>query len=143
MPELTALRQIVAVADFFAVLATARGDGSVHASVVKAGVLDDPSTGGLSIGVVVGGGAKKLEHMRRSGTATVVFAHGGRWAAVEGPVRIVAPEDATAEPVAELLRAIFRAAGGTHDDWEEFDRVMAEDRRCAVFVLAQRVVGNA
>lgn len=141
MADLTALREIVAAADCFAVLATPRGDGSVHASVVKAGLIDDPITRDLSVGVVVGGQAKKLEHLRQSGTATVVFQHFGRWVAIDGPATALGPRDAGSQPLAEILRAIFRAAGGTHDDWDEFDRVMAEDRRCAVFVLAQRVIG--
>ena len=34
------------------------------------------------------------------------------------------------------------AAGGTHDDWDEFDRTMREQRRTAVLVTATRVYGN-
>jgi hypothetical protein len=34
------------------------------------------------------------------------------------------------------------AAGGTHEDWAEFDRVMAEDRRTAVFIKPERITGN-
>jgi hypothetical protein len=40
------------------------------------------------------------------------------------------------------LRQVFRAAGGTHDDWDEYDRVMAADRRAAVLVTPQRVLTN-
>jgi hypothetical protein len=32
--------------------------------------------------------------------------------------------------------------GGTHDDWAEYDRVMATERRTAVFVEAVRVTGT-
>ena len=42
----------------------------------------------------------------------------------------------------KLLRAIFSAAGGTHDDWDEFDRVMAAERRTAVFVEPVRITSN-
>jgi hypothetical protein len=38
---------------------------------------------------------------------------------------------------------VFQAAGGGHDDWDEYDRVMARERRCAVFVQANRVTGVA
>jgi hypothetical protein len=38
-----------------------------------------------------------------------------------------------------LLREIFTAAGGTHDDWDTYDRVMAEERRTAVLVTPGRV----
>ena len=42
-----------------------------------------------------------------------------------------------------LLRDIFTAAGGTHEDWDEYDRVMAAERRTAVLVTPTRVYGNA
>ncbi len=42
----------------------------------------------------------------------------------------------------KLLRDVFVAATGTHDDWAEYDRVMAEERRVAVFVRADRIIGN-
>jgi hypothetical protein len=41
-----------------------------------------------------------------------------------------------------LLREIFTAAGGTHDDWDTYDRVMAEERRVAVLVTPERVYGS-
>jgi hypothetical protein len=40
------------------------------------------------------------------------------------------------------LRSIFEAAGGTHDDWDTFDRVMAEERRTAVLITPQRTYSN-
>ena len=43
----------------------------------------------------------------------------------------------------ETIRSVFRAAGGSHGDWEEFDRVMAAERRCAVFVRAEAISSNA
>lgn len=33
-----------------------------------------------------------------------------------------------------LLRAVFTAAGGTHEDWDTYDRVMADERRTAVLI---------
>ena len=42
-----------------------------------------------------------------------------------------------------LLRAIFTAAGGTHDDWETYDRVMAQERRTAVLMTPDRVYPTA
>jgi hypothetical protein len=38
-----------------------------------------------------------------------------------------------------LLRAIFNAAGGTHDDWDTYDRVTAQKRRAAVIISARKV----
>jgi hypothetical protein len=48
-----------------------------------------------------------------------------------------------AERLRLLLREIFTAAGGTHDDWPTYDRVMAEERRTAVLVTPRRVSTNA
>ena len=42
-----------------------------------------------------------------------------------------------------MLRQVYQAAGGTHDDYEEYDRVMAEDGRTVVFVSPARIIGNA
>ena len=41
-----------------------------------------------------------------------------------------------------LLREIFTAAGGKHEDFDEYDRVMATERRVAVLVRPERVTSN-
>jgi hypothetical protein len=41
-----------------------------------------------------------------------------------------------------LLREIFEAAGGEHEDWPEYDRVVAAERRAAVLVTPTRVYQN-
>ncbi len=128
-----------------AVVATTRADGSVQASVVSAGVADDPVDGSPSVALVAQGGSLKLRLLRRSGQATVVFKVGGQWAAVAGPVRLIGPDDGAelGLDVPAVIRSAYRAAGGDHEDWAEFDRVMVEDRRCAVFVRADRISSNA
>jgi hypothetical protein len=37
---------------------------------------------------------------------------------------------------------VFVGAGGTHDDWDTYDRVMREERRAAVLVAPTRVRGT-
>jgi PPOX class probable F420-dependent enzyme len=146
MAGLDLVRRLGAADNWLAVVATTRADGSVHASVVNAGVLDDPVTGRPVVGLVAGGATRKLAHLRRSGRATVVFRSGWEWVAVEGPVRIAGPDDPLAgvppDDIPALLRAIFRGAGGTHDDWDAYDRVMAAERRAAVLVDPERIVSN-
>lgn len=134
----------LAAADHLAVLAVARADGSVQASLVSAGVIDDPVDGATSIGLVAGGGTAKLALLRANPRATVVFRSGYEWIAVAGFARLVGPDDPTSAEldVAGTIRAIFVAAGGTHEDWAAFDRVMADERRCAVFVHADSVSAN-
>jgi hypothetical protein len=143
MAELADVARLGAADHHLAVIAIGRPDG--HASVVSAGVIDDPVDGSPGVAAVVGGATHKLDLLRRTERATLVFKSGGEWAAVSGPVRLVGPEDGTqlGLEVPETLRSVFRAAGGTHEDWDEFDRVMAAERRCAVFVRAELVTANA
>ena len=67
---------------------------------------------------------------------------GWQWASAEGRVELCGPDDPLpgvgAERLRLLLREIFTAAGGTHDDWPTYDRVMAAERRAAVLVTPER-----
>jgi PPOX class probable F420-dependent enzyme len=127
------------------VVSTTRGDGTVQSSVVNAGVIDHPISGEPVVAFVSAGTARRLAHLRARPRATVVVRAGWQWAAVEGPVELAGPDDALGgvggDRLRLLLREIFSAAGGTHDDWDEYDRVMAAERRVAVFVHPDRVYG--
>ena len=144
MVDLDDVKRLAEGDHHLAVLTTTRPDGSVHASVVSAGVIADPVDGAPSVGLVARGNSRKLPLLRAGGRATIVFKDGYQWAAVSGPTRLIGPDDGLEHglDVADLIRTVYRAAGGDHEDWAEFDRVMAEDRRCAVFVRADRVVSN-
>jgi len=71
---------------------------------------------------------------------------GWDWAAAEGAVDLIGPDDPfpglDAERVRLLLRAVFTAAGGTHDDWHTYDRVMADERRTVVLTNPDRIYSN-
>jgi PPOX class probable F420-dependent enzyme len=129
-----------------AIVSTTRRDGTIQSSVVNAGVLDHPERGERVVAFVSAGSARRLEHLRARPRATVVFRAGWQWAAVEGSVDLAGPDDPMegidAENLRMLLRAVFVAAGGSHDDWDEYDRVMARERRVAVFVRPTRIYGN-
>jgi PPOX class probable F420-dependent enzyme len=128
------------------VVSTLRGDGTIQSSVVNAGVLPHPLTGDQVIGLVARGGSRKLANLRVRPRATVVVRSGWQWVAAEGPVQLAGPDDplpgVDAERLRLLLREIFTAAGGTHDDFDAYDRVMAQERRTAVLIAAQRVYAN-
>jgi hypothetical protein len=144
--DLELVRQLSVAANHLAVCSVSRRDGSVHASLVNAGVINDPFTAEPSVGVVVAGASVKLRHFRRAGRATVVFQAGYQWVAVEGAVNIAGPDDLEltgAATVPRLVREIFVAAGGDHDNWAAFDRVMADERRAAVYIRADRISTNA
>jgi PPOX class probable F420-dependent enzyme len=132
--------------DSLAVFTTVRPDGTIHASVVNAGVVDDPISGDARVGLVAGGSSRKLRYLRASRRAAIVFRDGPDWVAVEGPVQLVGPRDRLESfgslELPMLLRRVFVAAGGSHQDWDEFDRVMAAEERTAVLVTPERISSN-
>ncbi|HWS46951.1 MAG TPA: pyridoxamine 5'-phosphate oxidase [Acidimicrobiia bacterium] len=129
-----------------AVVSTSRPDGTVRSSVVNAGVVEHPLRGEPVVAFVSQGRARRLESLRARRQATVALRAGWEWSAVEGSVELVGPDDPLegidAERLRVLLREIFVAAGGSHDDWDEYDRVMASERRVAVIVDPARIYGN-
>jgi PPOX class probable F420-dependent enzyme len=128
------------------VVSTLRPDGTIQSSVVNAGVLPHPVTGDGVVGLVSRGDSHRLAYLRARPRATVVVRAGWQWASVEGPAELAGPDDSLpgvdAERLRLLMREIFTAAGGTHDDWPTFDRVMAEERRVAVLVTPARAPGS-
>ena len=146
MASLSEVEELLGAEHWLGVVCTARRDGSVQASVVNVGVMDHPARGEPIVAFVARGDAVKLPHLRRDPRLTVVTRSGWQWAAVEGEAQLVGPDDPSddvpSSALPELLRAVFRAAGGTHDDWDAYDRTMAEDRRVAVLVTPTRVYSN-
>ena len=129
------------------VVSTLRPDGTIQSSVVNVGVLGHPLTGEQVVAFVSQGSARRLGHLRAKPRATVVLRAGWQWAAAEGAVQLCGPGDplpgVDAERLRVLLREIFTAAGGTHDDWDTYDATMAAEHRTAVLVTPERVYSNA
>jgi PPOX class probable F420-dependent enzyme len=146
VPDLTPFVDLVPQDHGLCVLSTLRSDGSIQASVINAGVLAHPLTGDPVVGLVAAGGSRKLDHMRADPRVTIVIRTGWQWAAAEGTAELVGPDDPRreidAEALRQLLQNVFRSAGGTHDDWDEYDRAMAEERRTVVLIRPARVYGN-
>lgn len=130
---------------FLAVVSTVRSDGSVQASVVNAGVVTHPVTSEHVLAFVTYG-RTKLQNLRARPRIAVTFRSGWSWSTIEGDVEIIGPDDphpvVDDERLRSLLRDVFVAAGGTHDDWSEYDRIMLEERRTAVLVTADRIYSN-
>lgn len=128
-----------------AVVATLRADGTIQSSVVNTGVLAHPVTG-ESVLAFVAHGKVKLANLRTRPQVTTTFRSGWQWAAVEGRAELAGPDDPRpwldSGRLRLLLREIFVAAGGTHDNWSEFDRVMDADRRTAVLIRPGRIYSN-
>jgi PPOX class probable F420-dependent enzyme len=136
-----------------AVISTSRADGTIHSSVVNIAVMPRPLAGDRAgdqshdeVVAFVTYGPVKLRNLRARPRLSVTVRSGWRWATVEGDGEIIGPDDpdgrVDVERLRLLLREIFVAAGGTHDDWDTYDRVMAQERRAAVLVTPRRVYGR-
>ncbi|MCO8271830.1 TIGR03618 family F420-dependent PPOX class oxidoreductase [Actinoplanes sp. TRM 88003] len=118
-----------------AIVSTLRADQTIQSSLVNTGLVGDRLA-------FVTYGQVKLANLRVRPQLSVAFRDGWRYATVEGRAEIAGPEELEAEELRLLLREIFTAAGGTHDDWDEYDRTMREQRRAAVLITPTRVYGS-
>jgi PPOX class probable F420-dependent enzyme len=146
LTDLAPFLALVPIDHGLSVVVTRRADTTPHATVVNAGVLPHPVTGDAVVGLVVAGAARKLAHLRADPTIAVTLRAGWLWTTVEGHAQLIGPDDPHADVDDErlrlLLREIFTAAGGTHDDWDAYDRTMSDERRAAVLVAPTRVYSN-
>jgi len=131
--------------DSLCVVTSTRADGTAQASVVNAGVLAHPFERVDVVGFVARGDALKVRNVRARPATTVVVRDGFEWVTVEGRADVVGPDDpheaVDAERLRLLLREVFTAAGGTHDDWDAYDQAMLDERRAAVLVTPHRIYG--
>jgi PPOX class probable F420-dependent enzyme len=146
---MTTLSDAVALAapdNGLAVVSTVRADATVQASLVNVGLLPHPATGEPTLGFTTYGKVK-LANLRARPQIAVTFRNGWQWATAEGRAELAGPDDAQpwltdADQLRLLLREVFTAAGGTHDNWDEYDRVMAKERRAVVLIAPTRVYSN-
>jgi PPOX class probable F420-dependent enzyme len=145
---MTTLQNVIDIAgrdQFLAVISTVRADATVQSSVVNAGVLPHPIDGAEVMGFVTYGKAK-LANLRARPQLSATFRSGWEWATVEGRAELIGPDDPhpdiDADGIRLLLRQVFTAAGGSHDDWDAYDRTMAEQRRTAVLFTPTRIYSN-
>jgi PPOX class probable F420-dependent enzyme len=130
---------------YLAVVATLRDDLTIQASLVNAGAMLHPITGEPTIAFVTYG-VTKLRNLRARPQVSITYRSSWTWATVEGLAEIIGPDDPNSlidgERYRLLMREVFVAAGGEHDDWEAYDRTMVEQRRAAVFVPPSRIYSN-
>jgi len=145
---MTTLHDVIGLAEreqHLAVVSTLREDGTIQSSLVNVGALIHPISGAEVLAFVTYGRVK-LGNLRARPQITVALRSGWEWAAIEGRATIVGPDDPAAgvdpERLRLLLREVFVAAGGTHDDWDEYDRTMVDDRRSVVFIEPSRIYSN-
>ena len=145
MTTLDDAAQLGAKEQGLAVVSTLRADGTIQSSVVNAGVMRDPLVG-QPVLAFVSYGKVKLANLRARPQLTATFRSGWQWVAVEGHAKLIGPDDPHPEIDAERLRLLLReaytAAGGHHDNWTEYDRVMVEQRRTLVLIVPVRIYSN-
>ncbi len=143
MTDLADFARLVTREHGLSVVSTLRADTTIQSTVVNTGVLKHPVTGLEVVGFTTRGRARKLAHLRARPQITVTVRAGWEWVTAEGTAALAGPDDPAdgidAEGLRLLLRDVFSAAGGTHDDWPAYDRVMAEERRAAVLITPDRV----
>ena len=143
---LTLIREMLAEDRHLATLVTTRpGRHEPQVTVVNAAVIEHPVTGRPVIAFVARAGVK-LTNLRLRPYATLVARAGWEWAAVAGPVDLSGPDDELNDinpsRQRQLLRDIYRSAGGDHPDIDEYDTTMIDERRCAVLVHPARIWTN-
>ena len=145
MTTLDDAAQLGAKEQGLAVISTSRADGSIQSSLVNAGVMRHPLVE-QSVLAFVTYGKVKLANLRARPQVTATFRSGWQWVTVEGHAQLIGPDDPLAgidtERLRLLLREAFVAAGGHHDNWAEYDRVMAEQRRTVVLIQPARIYGS-
>ena len=145
---MTTLQDLIDIAGregYLAVVSTVRAEATIQSSVVNVGVLPHPLDGSEVVGFVTYGRAK-LANLRCRPQASVTVRSGWTWATVEGRAELFGPDDPQGDVDAErlrlLLRQVFTAAGGSHDNWEAYDRTMAEQRRTVALLTPTRIYSN-
>ncbi|RTL69658.1 MAG: PPOX class F420-dependent oxidoreductase [Pseudonocardiaceae bacterium] len=121
------------------VLATIKADGRPQLSPVTP--FYDRDAGLLHVSMTEG--RAKTTNLRRDPRATleVTSADGWGWATVEGVATLVGPGTDPNGPEVDALVGYYRAAAGEHPDWDEYRRVMVDDRRVLMTMTVDHVYG--
>jgi len=145
MTTLDDAAQLGAKEQGLAVVSTLRADGTIQSSVVNDGVMRHPLVE-RPVLAFVSYGKVKLANLRTRPQMTATFRSGWQWVAVEGSAELIGPDDPHPEIDAERLRLMLReafvVAGGHHDNWAEYDRVMVEQRRTLVLIEPVRIYSH-
>jgi len=145
MSDIQTVKNFLADETGLATISTTQADGRVLSSIANCGVVNHPVTGDECVALVSRGNAARLGHVRRGSEMTIAVRRGWQWVGITGAADLIGPNDPVdsmdADGVRLLLREIYQSAGGTHDDYDEYDRVMAEDQRTAIFVQPTRILG--
>ena len=90
------------------------------------------------------GNSAKVRNLRRDPRCTVmaVDTNWRGYVVVEGQARLYDYHNTDHEELRQMLREVYRACGGDHPDWEEYDRAMVEQDAVVALVSPERVYGQ-
>ena len=119
------------------VVTTHRRSGPAQMSILTSGPFQDGA------GFVVRGNTAKLANLKRDPRCTVltVSSEWRSYVVIDGTAELHTWDNTDPQELRLLLREVYKAAGGDHPDYEEFDRVMREERRAAVVVKPGNIYG--
>ena len=137
--ELTATQKDFLAANHNAVCTTFRRNGAAQLSIVTSGVYG----GGAAFTTTAD--RAKHRNLARDPRCTLLVSH-ENWRpflVLEGNATVLSQDNTPAEELRVAFRDVFRAAAGKdHPNWDEYDRVMVEDRRVIVIVTPEHVYGT-
>lgn len=146
MASIDDARRLIGMDHGLATVSTIRANGSIQVTVVNAGIVTHPLRGDHVAAFVARGGTYKIPILRARPAATLVWRAGWAWCAIEGTAELCGPDDpltgVDGDATRCLLRTITQSAGVEHEDWDEYDRLAATERRTAVLVTPLRVYQN-
>ena len=146
MGSIDDVQRFLSLENGLATVSTTQIDGGILSSVVNCGAIPHPITQDLCVAFVSVGEAARLKHIERGSKVTIAVRREWKWISVSGKATLLGPgnlpETFDTELLRLLLREVFIAAGGTHDNFEEYDNVMASEKRVVVCVEIGRILGN-
>jgi len=121
------------------VFTTYRRDGMPQQSLVTVGKIDNSL-----VFTTRSRNAKAFNLTRDPRCALMIISTDRRtFAALDGTAEIISSNNSDPEVLRLRLREVFELASGKqHPDWQEYDRVMIEQRRVIVSFNPNRIVGH-
>ena len=137
--ELTATQKDFLAANHNAVCTTFRRNGAAQLSIVTSGLYG----GGAAFTTTAD--RAKHRNLARDPRCSLLVSHADwrPFLVLEGNATVLSQDNTPAEELRVAFRDVFRAASGKeHPNWDEYDRVMVEDRRVIVIVTPEHVYGT-
>ena len=137
--ELTAKQVDFLANNHNAVFSTFRRNGAAQLSIVTAGPYDG------AVAFTTTANRAKHVNLTRDPRCTLLVSHDDwrPFLVLEGNAEVLSSDNTDAETLRIAFRDVYRATAGVeHPNWDQYDRVMVEDRRVIVIVRPEHVYGT-